>query len=308
MTTVKQNMLVKKRNLQEGELIPLYFDEAFKIMFGNPEHLEVLTVLLSRILKVEYRDIEGRIELSPPSLPNRTIGKKKSTRDVVVTIKSNEQYKLILEVNVKERFYQSIVDRNLCYVSQIAGGGLQEGKNYEDMKITFLINLNTFYVDPEHEKAIDMYHFRNEEGYILSEKIKVLNINLVKCHELWYNKSYKGQFEPYEEDLVLLCAAMMMDQKEEYEKCLKEVRMRPEIKEMMERVSIEMTKDEEMWGRWYNKEEEEKLIRESIIQEERKDATKEEQIKIAREMLSNDLDINLISRCTKLSIEVIENL
>ena len=33
-------------------------------MFANPDHLEILTLLLSRILKVEYKDIVGRVSLA----------------------------------------------------------------------------------------------------------------------------------------------------------------------------------------------------------------------------------------------------
>ena len=32
-------------------------------MFANPNYLEILTLLLSRILKVEYKDIVGKVSL-----------------------------------------------------------------------------------------------------------------------------------------------------------------------------------------------------------------------------------------------------
>ncbi len=33
-------LLEKKNKLKEGEIIPLCFDEAFKIMFANKEHMK----------------------------------------------------------------------------------------------------------------------------------------------------------------------------------------------------------------------------------------------------------------------------
>ena len=70
---MKQAMLNKKRNLKPGEMVELIFDEAFKIMFANPDHLEILTILLSRILKIEYKDLLGNITLLPLNKPNKTL-------------------------------------------------------------------------------------------------------------------------------------------------------------------------------------------------------------------------------------------
>ena len=151
---MKQNILTKKRNLQDGEIIPLYFDEAFKIMFANPNHLEILTLLLSRILKVEYKDIVGRVSLAPLSIPNHTLGEKKTERDVVVSINTNNSKKIILEVNVKKKFYQSIMDRNIFYMQEVATSGFEEGADFENLDITFLVNFNTFYVDKINKKSL----------------------------------------------------------------------------------------------------------------------------------------------------------
>ena len=268
MTITKQNMLKKKRGLQPGEMIPLSFDEAFKIMYANPKYMEILTLLISKILKVEYQLIEGKVELAPTTIPNRTIGEKKCERDIVVSLKTSPKYKIILEVNIRKEFYQSIMDRNLYYAFQVAGGGLKEGDNYQDIGITFLVNFNDFYVDNRSKKALDFYLLRNEEGHILSDREKVLNINVEACYNLWYNKSYIGKFEPYEEDLILLCAAMHTNLQQEFEECLETVRARPEIIELMERNVEEMSQDEELWGRWYNKEQEEAILLESMRRED----------------------------------------
>ena len=64
----------RKLKLKKGEKIPLCYDECFKIMFANPNRMEPLTLLLSKILKVEYEELEGKIELYPLILPNETIG------------------------------------------------------------------------------------------------------------------------------------------------------------------------------------------------------------------------------------------
>ena len=309
---MEKQMLKKKRNLKDGDIIPLYFDEAFKIMFANPNHLEILTLLLSRILKVEYKEIVGTVELAPLSIPNRTLGEKKTERDVVVSFKSSDKYKIILEVNVKPKFYQSVIDRNIFYMQEVASNGFEEGEDFQTMEVTFLVNFNTFYVDEIHKKTLDEYLLRNEEGYVLTKKQRVLNINIVECYNLWYHNNYQGKFEPYEEDLMLLSAAMYVTKKNDFERILDQVRTKPEIKELMEGVLSEMTEDEKMWGRFYNKEEEEAKILQGIVVEERA-AAKEEGIQekekeVIINMYNQNMDIDLISSCVNLSIQEVETI
>ena len=167
---MKQNMLNKKRNLKPGEIISLCYDQAFKIMYGDSNHLEILTMLLSKILEVDYDDLVGKIALLPLGVSNSTIGEKKSERDVLVSLKyDSEDYRIILEVNVKKDFYETVMDRNIYYSFDVSKKVL-EGESYDNMNITFLINFNTFFINEDRKKVFDEYLLRNEEGDILSNK------------------------------------------------------------------------------------------------------------------------------------------
>ena len=55
-------------------------------------------------------------------------------------------------------------------MQEVATSGFEEGADFENLDITFLVNFNTFYVDKINKKVFDEYVYRNEEGYILSEK------------------------------------------------------------------------------------------------------------------------------------------
>ena len=74
---MNKTMTKRKKELKEGEMIPLCYDECVKIMFGNPKHLKPLTLLLSKTLGVDYEDLEGRISLVPTGSPNDVLGYKK---------------------------------------------------------------------------------------------------------------------------------------------------------------------------------------------------------------------------------------
>lgn len=139
--------LERKKQLKEGEMIKLCYDEAFKIMYANSNHIEILTMLISKILKVDYNLLDGKSELLPLKTPNRKIGEKKCERDILVSVKHDEVYNIVLELNVRNGFYQSIIDRKLYYTFQNAGHTLIEGESYSNMPYTFLINFNTFFIN-----------------------------------------------------------------------------------------------------------------------------------------------------------------
>ena len=138
---MKQSMLNKKRNLKPGEIIKLAYDQAFKIMYGSSDHIEILTMLLSKILEVDYNDLVGKITLLPLNVQNKTIGEKKSERDVVVSVKTDKNYRIVLEVNVKKEFYESVINRYTFDISK----KILEGKNYKQgqMHMAFLGNPGT---------------------------------------------------------------------------------------------------------------------------------------------------------------------
>lgn len=317
MTKDKQSNLKRKRNLKDGEIIPLWLDDAFKIMFSK---IEVLTMLLGKILEVDYEKLEGRVELAPSRIPNRTVGEAKMERDLVVRIKDNPERRLIMEVNIKKKFYQSIIDRNLHYLNQVSTNGMEEGKNYSDMPMSLLINFNDFFVDEEHKKVFDSYLYRNKEGHVLSHMQEIININIAECYRLWYNKEYQGKFGEFQEDLLLIAASMMIERQDEFTECIGEVRTKLTIKNLMERTVDEMKDDEMLWGRFYNREEEETRIREGIIAEERADARKEgfddgfsEGINEAKKdiilkMKEKDIPFEMISEISGVSLEEVENI
>ena len=73
-----------------------------------------------------------------------------------------------------------------------------------------------------------------------------------------------------------------------------------------------MTEDERMWGRFYNKEEEEARIWAGIRKEERAEALKEGINKKTKDVVINmykqKLDIDLISSCVNIKKEEVEKI
>ena len=315
--------MTKKQLKHKGEIMLQSYDEAFKIMYGNPENIEVTTLLVSKLLNIDYKELEGNVEILLPKTPNELIGEKLSERDVVVKVDTTNKYKLVIEVNVREKAYRNILDRNLYYLSEVFSKGLKQKSNYEELVSTYLINLNTFVVSKE-SKVIDEYLLRNEEGEVYSDKIKILCINLEECLKLWYNKKYEEERYKEYRDIILLCASMRVNNMNEYEKIINEIEVNNKVKGIMKGVTYKMNNDDELWTRYISKEEDEKMILNGIIEEERETSHakgKEEGIKqgilkgtlqtkkdMVINMYKDKISLEKISQYVKLPIEEIEEI
>jgi len=303
-------ILKKKEKLKEGEIIPIHFDSAFHIMYANEKHLETLTVLLSRVLKIEYRKLEGKVTLRHRKTPGELVDEKECEKDVVVSVKTDKDYRIILEVNIKGGLYDSIIDRNMYYMYQEGGHTLKQGMEYNKMPYTVLINFNTFFVNSEQKEVFEEFSYRDKYGFELTEKNKIINVNIEECYNLWYTNDYEGKFEPYEEDLMLLCAAMMVDNQDDFHDIVSMVRMKPEIKELMERVVRDMNDDENLVTEYRSWKEEERLINEAIINEVREKSINEGIAQNRKEMVLNmhkdNLTLDLIAKYANLTIDEVK--
>ena len=121
-------------------------------------------------------------------------------------------------------------------------------------------------------KVFEEFVLQDKYGMVLSDKYKVFNINIEECYNLWYHNNYQGMFEPYEEDLMLLCASLMVSDESDFKKILQMIQMKPEIKELMEGVTKQMSHDEELVTEYKTWKNENERINASIINEERNEA------------------------------------
>ncbi len=221
-----------------------------------------------------------------------------------------------MEVNVRNGFYQSVIDRNLYYTFQSASHVLKEKETYDNIPYTFLINFNTFFVNRNERNIFEEFTLQDKYGMILSEKYKVLNINIAECYNLWYDNKYQGMFEPLVEDLVLLCASMMVSREEDFKKIIEMVQIKPEIKLLMEGMIREMSHDEKLVTEYTYWKDENERINASIISEVKTNALKEGFEQGIKEGISNtvinmhqdNLSLELISKYTNLSLEEIKDI
>ena len=217
-----------------------------------------------------------------------------------------------MEINIKRGLFDSVIDRNLYYMFQESGHTLKKGMDYSKIPYTVLINFNTFFINGEQKDVFEEFSYRDKYGMELTEKNKIINVNIEECYRLWYNQEYQGKFEPYEEDLMLLCAAMMVDNQDEFHNILDMVRMKPEIKKLMESVVRNMNDDERLVSEYRSWKEEERLINEAIINEVREKSINEGIAQNRKEMILNmhnkNISLDIIAECANLTEEEVRGI
>ena len=156
--------------------------------------------------------------------------------------------------------------RDLYYAAALAGNSLDKGANYNKLKALILIEFNPYFIDKDHKEFLEEYQLRNKYGHILTEYFKIIHLNVVECHKMWYTKEYKSnEYNDYEKNLIALGALISANNIEEVERCLKEVDTTLEIKKLIKEVIVKMNRDEERWGRYYNFQDEQKKINDGAL-------------------------------------------
>lgn len=284
-------------------LIPLTFDLAFKKMFGDEEHKERTAILISTFLDIPYEEIVDSIELI--NTEKRLTNKKDKTgaTDIVAKIKvvfsTNER--INLEMNMQ--FNQTKVDRNIGYISQLFGNQLKGKEDYKNLEKCIQINFNDIFVDKENKVIFDRYSLKNEYNNELTQKLEIYHINIAECSRIWYNNDIEKYPKKLQKEIIFGALLMEKDY-ERFKEVLEEVSMNDSLKENILDTTEEFSEDEDFAYLWYDKEQNDRAILNGTIAEERENERK----KIARTMIDKNMDINLISELTSLSIEELKKL
>ena len=173
---------VYNKVLDEDEVIPVYFDKCFKLIFGDSNHLERLNSFLFVILKKDVKVVS----LLNPELIGDNRENKKNTVDLVC--KLNHEY---VSVEVNTSFGQKVINRNLSFIFRMIGKELKPGEDYTEISNYYQINLNTVDYKKEHYDVV--YLTSVNTGSIYSKSIEIININILYYAKLCYNITDKDE-------------------------------------------------------------------------------------------------------------------
>jgi len=300
-------------------MVPIAFDDIFKVVFGSEENKDITAYLVSLLLKLPYEKVKGHIKFKESRNYKQRSKEKNSEKDIVFLVDTSEPMKLNLEMNRLERLEPETIDRNVYYLSNLFGSGLKVKDEYKDLKTTIQYNFNLDYVDKLGEELIDEYLYRNIRGNVLTEKSKIVHLNIKKMAELWYSNEYK-KFKEISPILFGLSALILETDKEKFEKLVDDIKMDKSIKEQLERIVMDLNIDDELVTKYYDLEEErkklnnavqERIAREKFLEGKSKgmqEGIVESKKRIAVKMYKDNYDLEVIAKLTELSIDEVNEL
>ena len=302
----------------------------YLILFGNPQNVVFTEYLVSALLNIPYDEVKGKIEFKSNTSSNVKIKKKKIEKDIVFLVDILEGHILNLEMNFNDLTDVKIL-RNTKYISDIFSNLLKPGESEKSVKYVTQFNFNTEYADKKNKLFFDTYYFQNNKGNILTDKLQIVHINVAEMSKMWYSGKYKRHKEVSK--IVFWFASLIMEQEKiKLNELVLNSPIPKNTAEDLERKVLDMSDDSELYGRYYNKEEEDKfwrdLERQEIKEKARTEALAEglakghasglaeglakgllqKQIEFVLTMYEKQYDLKTISDLTKLDIEDIQKI
>ena len=287
----------KKQNKTEGKM-QLTVDYAFKRVFGKNGNESILKDLLESILNIEIKSIT----IQNPEIPKNMKDGKIGILDVRAELNGDE----ITEVEMQVQDQHNIDKRSPTYLTKIYSDQLKEGEQYIEVKKVVVINILNFDYykrNSYHSVARMMFEESKENekvdlGYIVEDKYATKDLEMHFIELPKFRKKDPDMSNKLEQWLCLICdeedkIKMAESKNEEIEKAKKELEklaMNPEDRELYE-LRLKAIRDEM-----------------NIRYSGYIDGMAEKSIEIAKNMLKENVNLELISKVTGLSLEEIENL
>ncbi len=300
----------------EDKFYTCKYDRPFKEIFLKESNRDILKLILENILRVSITDIKiNNIE--------RNTGNLSVRRKYLDALLTTNEGKIEIEVNAYDEDY--VRPRNTSYICDIYSHHTLVKEEYsEDTKI-IQINLSYGINDT---KNMRIYKLRDEEGKEYVSNLIIYEVNMEYYKKIWYDKD--------EREIDKNKYLIMMDLGEEE---LKEISKNDKVVIRYMEDLVNINKDPE-FREYMTVEEDLRKIRNSILngakrkarlegleeglaegktqglaqgkaegkEEGKAEGKKENQIEIAKNMLKENIDINLIIKCTGLVKEEIETL
>jgi hypothetical protein len=159
----------KNFGVPEVDLFRTLDDRSFKIWMADED---ICSKFLSALLQspIEVTDVVAGTE----RVAFRT-GSKKSILDI--TAKSGKYY--LFNIESQKSDLVNYVDRCIFYACGLmAGEGLLSGEDYDKLKHITIIFINIH--NRKSRKFVDTFSFRAEDGFLFSDKLNIVEINLNK--------------------------------------------------------------------------------------------------------------------------------
>ncbi len=296
---------------QELNLIPITYDFAFKKLFRS--NLDILRDFLKAVIPLDITE-DCKIRLMDGELPKENKNEKQKVIDVYVVLDG----KIYVDIEMNRSKFENILERNIKYKDKLSSMIPEVGEDIKKLKDKKLyqINLNAHPKEEIIDDIVVLYGLKSKKIYSSNECM------IVKGLEKYRKLYYSGIKE---EDVIWLTALTSKSFSELY-KIISQILPEKKLKRFMEG-AINMSKDEFVLHEW-NKELFDNLVKYNEIEnatnegkalglaegkslglaEGKSLGIKETTMKIAKNMLKENIDLKTISKVTGLTVENIQNI
>ena len=301
-------------NKTQEKVIPLIQDFILYEILTEPNLKEYVSYIVSKIMNMAYDYVLKEMTVISP---RHRISNKRSKRmisDIVLRIGNN-----IINIEGNKKYYKGLLERNHIYYSKLISNSLSINDSYKNTLAVTQINFNNFAVNKSRLVINEYLVMEKRNLDIELELFKKFHMNLDRIKKKCYNNNKKLTiFEKY---LVI----MIIEEINMLKNIAKGNRV---LERVVERI-MEINENYDEWVRVYDVVEENNRMwrtivankEEEVIEREKKKAEKKVQrvenklhkaenntIQIVKNLLKQNLDINLISKVTGMSVNKIKSL
>ena len=271
-----------------------------KAMFQNENRLKYSAKFLSYFIDLDYEVILKNIYLAKNELDKEKESSKGERCDYVAVIDNTS-----LNIEVNNNSSLEILERNIEYAYRLYSKKIKRGEREYDYTQVIQFNLNNFSFKGN-DKIIDIYGVKNDSDLTLSDKIIFVQIYVPNLRKKWYNEGIESLNEA--EKYILALVEMDIEKL----KSLGGEELMEEYVKEAEEVSFEGGVGESYDKEWALKDQAYRDGEEAGEKKGRKEGLEEgsttKAIEIAKSMLAENININIISKCTGLAISEINSL
>ena len=269
--------------------------------------------MVSDITGIDYSILEDNVLLETNELPITRYNEKAKKCDFVLRIGENH----IINLELNQRSYTGLIVKNLSYLFHLFSSSSKKGETYNDNLVVTQINLNCYKED--NDKPLKRYNLREDDTNKLYVKnIAIYDLNIVKCHEIYYNELKKENLPNYIKWGALIFSKELEDIPDILDSFLSK-KEKNIIMASIDKLTHEdffYTKEESLkWEEWERKTIEKEIKEQGItegiekgiekgIEQGMEQKTKENILS----MIENNLSLELISKVTNKSIEEINKI
>ena len=257
-------------------------DNVFKSIFCDEHDTFLLKTLIERCLKIKIK----LIEIHSPERIKENIYAKGQRLDVL--IKADDK---LINIEVNSGYYEALHRKSFGYAGSKYGEEVKVGESYFDMNDVIQINF-TWGLPKKHPVLGEYPPIDTNTGIKFVDNFNIYEYNMDKIKELWYSGDKEYEF-----------LAIFDFDKEELKKVGSGDKYMTEFKK-----KVESLNNNARYKEFLSAEEDAKKTNNTFKEIGRREGVEERNIEIARNLLKENVDMEIISKATGLALEEIKKL